>query len=139
MRGRGERVIGLEFLHRPDDDAHGAQRLFERLKLRQQLGLDSLARLVSGPEIVAKRFDHVIGRDAQVRGAALQHAEDRSQNADERGRFPAVLVRLSWHRIEMPEQLVRAVEEVNSQALRCPNKSARTPGSRSFHTTPSVK
>ena len=51
----------------------------------------------------------------------------------------AVAISLRRHRIEMPEQLVGAVEEVNSQALRCPNRSARTPGSRSFHTTPSVK
>ena len=58
-----------------------AQGLLEWMELCQQLGLDPFARFVSGPEIVAERFDHVIGGDTEVGGTAFEHAEDRSQDS----------------------------------------------------------
>ncbi len=48
-RGRSEGVIGLELDHRPYDNSHRGERLFERVKLREQRGLDAGAGLVSGP------------------------------------------------------------------------------------------
>jgi len=139
LRGCGERVVRLELDHGPDPHAERAQCVLERMKLREQLGLDARARFVAGPEIVAERLDDVVGRDAEVCGAALEHAEDRAQHADDGADFVAVRVGLPRHGIEVPEQLVRAVEEMNSQTLMCPNRSARTAGSRIFQTTPSVK
>src|SRR6478609_8311304 len=41
----------------------------------------TIARLVSGPEVVAKRLDDVIGRDADVRRALLQHLDDGAEHA----------------------------------------------------------
>ena len=69
MRGRSERIVGFELDHRPDDNAHGRERLLERMKLREQRALDPSAGLVVRPETIAKRFDHVIGGDAEVRSA----------------------------------------------------------------------
>ena len=81
MRRRGQRVVGLELDHRPRDDAHGDERLFERVKLRPQRGLDAFARFVAGPQIVAERLDDVIGGNADVRDAAFEHLHDRPEHS----------------------------------------------------------
>ena len=53
--GRGrERIVRLEFDHRPDDDAGRRKRLFEQRKLRQQIRLDALTGFVAGPQSVSK-------------------------------------------------------------------------------------
>jgi hypothetical protein len=39
--------------------------------------LDAVAGFVAGPKLVAKRFDDVIGRDADVRAALLDQFQDR--------------------------------------------------------------
>ena len=91
-RGRGERVVGLELDHRPDGDSHGRERLLERLELREQRRVDARARLVPGPQVVAERLDHVVGRDADVRRAALEHLQHRVQHAGRRAeRLPSLL------------------------------------------------
>ena len=71
MRGRSERIIGFELDHRPDDHAHGRERLLERMELREKRGLDSGAGLVARPKPIAKRLDHVVGRDPEIRGTVL--------------------------------------------------------------------
>src|SRR5205814_158381 len=45
--------------------------------------------------------------------AAFEHPEHRAQNPDDRGDFVTIPVALFRHRIEMPKQLVGAVEKVN--------------------------
>ena len=70
MRGRSERIIGFELDHRPDDNAHRRERLLERMELREQRGLDAGAGLVVRPKPIAKRLDHVVGGDAEIRGTA---------------------------------------------------------------------
>src|SRR5262249_35509428 len=111
---RGERVVGLQLDHGPDNHAERSQRIFHRLELREQQRIDSLAGLVPGPERVPEGLDDVIGGDAHVRGAALEHAEDRPDD-------PAHRSELRWRapvegrrgREEVAEQLVRAVEQVD--------------------------
>ena len=71
--------------------------------------------LVSGPEPVAKRLDDVIGRDADVRRAAVDHAEDGGDHAADGGHFPAVGVARRRERVVVAEQLVGAVDEINVQ------------------------
>ncbi len=71
MRGRSERIIGFELDHRPDDNAHRRERLLERMELREQRGLDAGAGLVVRPKPIAKRLDHVVGGDAEIRVAVL--------------------------------------------------------------------
>ena len=80
MRGRSERIIGFELDHRPDDNAHRRERLFERMELREQRGLDAGAGLVVRPKPIAKRLDHVVGGDAKIRGPARRSpaSEERS-------------------------------------------------------------
>ena len=82
-RSRSERIIGFELDHRPDDNTHCRQRLFERMELREQRGLDAGAGLVVRPKPVAKRLDHVVGGDAEVGVAVLDHLEHGLQHADD--------------------------------------------------------
>ena len=89
-RAGRERIVRLEFHHRPDDDAERRQRFFEERELREQVGLDARAGLVAGPQAVAERLDHVIGRDGDVRRAAVDHAEHGRDNAADGGDFGAV-------------------------------------------------
>ena len=44
MRGRSERIIGFDLDHRQDCNAHRRERLFERMEMREQRGLDSNER-----------------------------------------------------------------------------------------------
>src|SRR2546429_2894762 len=111
--GRRERVVGLELLHRPDHHAHVAQRVLERMELREQVRLDAFAGFIARPEIIAKRFNDVVGGHTDVRRASLEHPEHRAEHADDRGDFVAISVELFRHRVEMPEQLVGAVQEVD--------------------------
>ena len=84
MRGGSERIIGFELDHRPDDNAHRRERLLERMELREQRGLDAGTGLVVRRKPVAKRLDHVIGRDTDVNGVALQHLKNGLQYANDR-------------------------------------------------------
>ncbi len=88
MRGRSERIIGFELDHRPDDNAHRRERLLERMELREQRGLDAGAGLVVRPKPIAKRLDHVIGGDAKIRVAVLQHLKNGLQHTDDRAVRP---------------------------------------------------
>ena len=45
--GGGERVVGLELDHGPDGHAHGGERLFQRVELREERALDALRRSCS--------------------------------------------------------------------------------------------
>src|SRR2546425_792336 len=102
----GERVVGLELDHGPDHHAERAQRVLERLELGVEHGIDALARLVTGPQRVAKRFDDVIGGHAQVGRAALEHAEDRPDDtADRAERLGSVPVEGRPRREEVAGQL----------------------------------
>ena len=95
MRGRSERIIGFELDHRPDYHAHRRECLLERMELREQRGLDAGAGLVVRPKPIAKRLDHVVGRDPEIRGAVLgfDHLENGLQHAHDRavGTVPALV------------------------------------------------
>ena len=66
--------------------------------------------------MVAERLDDVIGGDADVRGAAVDHAEHRRQHAAHGADLAAVGFARRRDGEEVPEQLVRAVDEVNVHA-----------------------
>jgi hypothetical protein len=44
--------------------------------LSDEIRIDPVAGLVSGPELIAERFDDVIGGDANVANAAVDQAKD---------------------------------------------------------------
>ena len=115
-RRRRERIVRLVLDHRPDFHSKRRQRCLERLELGEQIGIDAGARLVSWPETVAERLDDVIGGDADVRRAALEHAEDRGDDAADCCDFVPIGIPRSRHRVEVSKELVRAVDEVNVHA-----------------------
>jgi hypothetical protein len=107
---RSERVVGLELHHRPHDYASRRENVFEQGELCQQVGLDAFAGFVVWPQSIAKRFDNVIGRDGDVRGAALHHAQNREENTSDRGDLPSIGIAGGRQRVVVPEQLVCAVD-----------------------------
>ena len=68
-RVRRSLLRGFELDHRPDDHAHCRQRLLKWMELREQRGLDAGAVLVVRPKPIAKRLDHMVGSDAEIRVA----------------------------------------------------------------------
>lgn len=57
----------------------------------------------------------MVSGDGDVCGSVLDHAEERTQNASDGADFAAVGVTGGGYGIVMPEQLVRAVDEVDFQ------------------------
>jgi hypothetical protein len=57
----------------------------------------------------------VVGRDRNVRRAALHHVENRPQYAAHGGYFTAILVPSRRHRVVMPEQFVGTIDQMNLQ------------------------
>ena len=80
---------------------------------RSKRRIDAVAGFVAGPQLVAKRFDDVIGRDADVRGAFLDHLQHRMQHAIDRAQRPVLALVEAAQAVEMTEQLVGAVDEMN--------------------------
>ena len=124
-RPGSQRIVRLKFHHRPDDNAGRREHVFEQWELRQQVGFNAFAGLVTRPQSVAKRFDDVIGRNGDVRGAALDHAQHRGEDASDRGHFAAVLIPRGRQRVVVPEQLVCAVDQIDVQGAT-PTQPYRT-------------
>ena len=83
--GARKRVVGLELDHGPDGDPARGHDLFQQRELREQMGVDPGAGLVAGPEIVAERFDDVIGGDGDVGCAGLEQARQGSRDRPDGG------------------------------------------------------
>jgi hypothetical protein len=123
-----ERVVAFELDHRPHHDAERAARVLGWAELRIEIGIDALARLVAGVQIVAERLDHVIEGDGHVRDVPF--AEQRQHRSHERAhgadlRAARVTARLAA--VVRAEQLERAVDEMNLHATPIVIASARTP------------
>ena len=113
MRRRSERIIGFELDHRPDDNAHGRERLLQRIKLCEQRALDPSASLVVRPKPIAKRLDHVIGGNAEVSGVGLQHLENGLQHANDRAVRAVFAFCKSAQSVKVTKQFVSAVNKMN--------------------------
>ncbi len=72
-------------------------------------------RLVAAPELVAERLDDMVGRDADVRRAFVDHAENRAQHAADGGHFATLGIFAEGQRVVVPEQLVSAVNQMDVQ------------------------
>ena len=114
-RSRSERVVRFKLNHGPDDNASRREDVFEQWELRQQVGFDAFAGLVAWPQFVAERFDDVIGRNGDVRGAAFDHAQNRCEHASDRGDLLTIPIPRGRQRVVVPEQLVCAVDEIDFQ------------------------
>jgi hypothetical protein len=86
------------------------------IELRPERALDPLPRLVAGPEIVAERFDDVIGRHADVRRAGLEHLRDGVQHAGD-GAERRIALAETADAVEVAKELVRAVDQMNDHRV----------------------
>ena len=59
----------------------------------------------------------MVGRDADMGDAAVDHAENRREHAPDAGDFPAIGIACGRKGVVMPEQLVRAVDQINVQFM----------------------
>ena len=87
--------------------------------MREKDRLDSLAGLVVGPKVVAERLDDVIGRNADVRGALLEHLQNGLQHADHRAEWAVLTLVEAAQPVKVPKQLVGAVYDVDDHAALC--------------------
>ena len=112
MCGSRQSIVSFKFDHRPNDDAHRGQRVFQRMKLRQQRAFDAGTRFVTRPKFIAKRFDDVIARDTHMSYAVLDHLHDRIENAGDGAERRIGLVKTAQP-IEVTKEFVGAVDEMN--------------------------
>ena len=127
LRGTGgERVVGLEFAHRPHRHPQGSHRFFRRVELGEQLRRDAFLGLVSVEEIVAEAADGIVEGDRDVAHGLAFVVEEREHRRGERdGRFLVAAVRSAMRRPLREvgaEELVGAVHQVqphgrNSNAI----------------------
>ena len=116
-RGR-ERVVRLELDHGPHGDSHRLERLLERMELREKGALDPRGGLVVRPEAVPEGLDDVVRRHPEVRAALLDRLEDGVQHAGHGAERRVLAAGDAPQAVEVPEQLVRAVEEVDDHVGR---------------------
>jgi hypothetical protein len=114
-------VVRLELDHRPNDNAHCSQSLFERLELLAKGRLDAVARLVVAPQFVTERLDHVIRGHADVRGPFLDHLECGVEHTHHRAELPVFPVIETTQAIKVPEKFVRSVDQMNDHAAPFPS------------------
>src|SRR5207245_8107641 len=88
----------------------------EQWELCQQVGFDAFAGFVTWPQFVAKRFDNVIGRNSDVRGTVLDHAQHRREDASDRGYLPPIRIPCGRQCVIVPEQFVCAVDQMDVQS-----------------------
>ena len=112
--GRGEGVVRLEVDHRPHRHAERRHRVLEQLKLGAQFGGHAGAGLVPGPEVVAEGLDDVVGCHPDVGGAVGEHPEQREHDAARRADLGAVVGGARRLAEEVPEELVRPVDEMDA-------------------------
>src|SRR5690606_5925213 len=126
-RGGGESVVGLQLDHRPDHYTHGGECVLERMELFQEGALDACAGLVPGPELVAERFDHVIGSDTDVGGVVLEHLEHGAQHPEHGTVGRVAVLAEAAQAVEVAEQLVGPVQEMDNHAAVYSDRAGGAP------------
>jgi peptidyl-prolyl cis-trans isomerase A (cyclophilin A) len=112
-RAGRETVVGFEIGHRPNGDAHRGETVFERLKLRDQRRLHSIAGFVAGPQIVSEGFNDVVRRNGKMRRARLEHLEHGVQYADDGAERWVFTFGEAADAVEVTEQFIGPVEQMN--------------------------
>jgi len=87
------------------------------MELREERALDSLRRLVAGPETVPEGLDDVVGRHTEVRRPLLDHFQHRMQHAGHGPERHILTLVKAAPAVVVAEQLVRAVEEMNHHGV----------------------
>src|SRR5580765_6868365 len=83
------------------------------MELIPQNRIDAGAGLVAAPEVVAKRFDDVVGGDANVRAAFLDHLQNAVQHAADAAELRVFATARTTRAVEVTKQLVGAVDEMD--------------------------
>ena len=113
---RRERVVSLEFHHRPNGDDSRQEDLFQQRKLGEKIGFDAFTGLVTRPQSVTKRLDNVIGSNRHVSSAVLDHPQHRPEDASHRAYLMASgAIPCRGNRVVVPEQLVSTVDQMDDQ------------------------
>src|SRR5216684_4723576 len=113
ISGRGERIIRLIIDHWPHHYSHCFQCFLENGELREQLRRHTLTGLVSGIQIISKRFHDMIGCNSEVGCTVLDHGQDGGQNTSYCADFLPVRICCGGHREKMAEQFIRSVDQVH--------------------------
>src|SRR6266478_9396923 len=95
------------------------------MKLGEQDPFNSGARLVTRPKAVAKRFDDVIGGNAEVRRAVFNHLGDSVEHA---GHSPERRISFfeAANAVKMAKEFVGAVDEMNDHGARGQRSEVRS-------------
>src|SRR5699024_3367309 len=104
---------GLVFDHGVDGEAQGAQQVLEQFELSEQFGFDFGAVLVTVVELVAKRWNDVVGGDGDVGGTVFEQGHHRTGHTTGRGDFGSVIVDVGGEGEVVTEQLVGSVDQVD--------------------------
>ena len=83
------------------------------MELREEGWLDAGRGLAARPELVAERLDDVVGGDADVALALLDHLEHRLQDADDGTERSVLALVEAAQAVEVAKELVGAVDEMN--------------------------
>ena len=83
------------------------------MELGPERGLDAVAGLVVGIEVIPKRLDDVIGRDAHVRRAGFEELQHGAEHPRHRGVGRVLPLGAATDAVEVAEQLVGAVDQVD--------------------------
>ena len=67
----------------------------------------------------------MVGRYRDVRSASADHAQNRRKHASHRGDFPPVPIPRGWQCVVVPEQLVRAINQIDFQSVATPAQPYR--------------
>ncbi len=117
-------VVGLVGDLGPHGEPRHLHRHLHHRELGQQLAGHPRRRLVAGPQVVAERLDHVVGRHPHVRRPVRHELEQRAEHPDRR---PLVEVAVVGGEV-VAEQLVGAVDEVDVHAGTDRTVPAAPPG-----------
>src|SRR6266853_3158365 len=120
-RRGGERIVGFQLDHGPYRHSQRAERILERMKLREQCRLDAVTGLVVGPKSITEGFDDVIGRNSQMRRSFLDHLQHGMEHAVYGAEGSIVALAEAAQTVEVAEQLVGAVNEMNDHAVSSPD------------------
>jgi hypothetical protein len=87
LAAEAKRVIGFQLDHRPYGNAHCIECFFERSETEREGQARCHRRsLYPGHRRLAKRLDDVVGRNADMSGATLDHLQHRVQSRRSRRR-----------------------------------------------------
>ena len=109
---RGQGIVRFELFHLPYDHPERLQGPFRKGKLRQDVRIQALPRLVPVVQIVSKRPDHLVGRSPQVSNVRL--AQQRQGRFDEANHSLDVTtvggLAIGTSTEERPEQFIGSIE-----------------------------